>query len=190
MEECGAFKPAESISNPRGFCRFYHTSPGKANVLVGPKSAVSAHRIHLHIEIAKGLGWQLTVVVFEGESVTPMCLLGELHSRMALLQYTLHTPDEAKIGIRNCIYCCPICVYVIQNDTTLLDHIIVGHYWGSFSCGKCLAFATHTAAGMMAHLVSCGKSETEHPKACSPRRKDHQGSKSGGKGRNPRKGAA
>ena len=84
MEERRAFKPAESINNPRGLCRFYHTSPRKANVLVGPKSAASAHRIHLLIEIVKGLGWQLTVVVFEGESVTPKCLLGELHSRMAL----------------------------------------------------------------------------------------------------------
>ena len=80
MEERGVFKPAESINNPRGLCQFYHTSPGKANVLVGPKSAASACRIHLLIEIAKGLGRQLTVVVFEGESVTPMCLLGELHS--------------------------------------------------------------------------------------------------------------
>ena len=128
MEECRAFKPAESINNARGLCRFYHTSPGKANVLVGPKSAASARRIHLLIEIAKGLGQQLTVVVFEGESVTPKCLLGELHSRMALSQYTLHTPDEAKIGIRNRVYCCPICAYVINNSTSLLDHIVVGHY--------------------------------------------------------------
>ena len=84
MEEHRVFKPAESINNPRGLCRFYHTSPGKANVLVGPKSAASARRIHLLIEIAKGLGWQLTVVVFEGESVTPTCLLGELPLCMAL----------------------------------------------------------------------------------------------------------
>ena len=84
MEERRVFKPAESINNPKGLCRFYHMSPGKANVLVGLKSAVSARRIHLLIEIAKGLGRQLTVVVFEGESVTPTCLLGELHSCMAL----------------------------------------------------------------------------------------------------------
>ena len=84
MEECGVFKSSESINNPRGLCWFYHTSPGKANVLVGPKSAASARTIHLLIEIAKGLGRQLTVVVFEGKSVTPMCLLGELHLHMAL----------------------------------------------------------------------------------------------------------
>ena len=93
----------------------------------------------------------------------------------------LHTPDKAKIGIRNRVYCCPICAYVIKNSTTLLNHIVVGHYWGSFSCRKCLTFATHTAAGMMAHLVGCGKSETEHPKARSLHKKACQGSKSGRK---------
>ena len=85
MEERGIFKPVESNNNPRGVCRFYHTSPGKANVLVGPKSAESARRIHRLIEIAKGLGRQLTVVIFEGESVSPSCLLSKLHSHMALL---------------------------------------------------------------------------------------------------------
>ena len=85
MEERGVFKPAESNNNPRGVCWFYHMSSGKANVLVGPKSAESAHQIHRLIKIAKGLGRQLTVVIFEGESVSPLCLLSELHSRMALL---------------------------------------------------------------------------------------------------------
>ena len=164
MEEHGVFKPVESNNNLRGVCWFYHMSPRKANVLVGPKSAESARRIHRLIEIAKGIGRQLTVVVFEGESVSPLCLLSELHSCMALLRFALHTPDEARIGIKNCTYCCPICTYVVNNCTTLLDHIIVGHYWGSYSCGKCLAFATHTAAGMMAHLIGCGQSEPERSK--------------------------
>ena len=190
MEERRVFKPAESINNPRGLCRFYHTGPGKDNVLVGPKSAASARRIHLLIEMAKGLGRQLTVVVFEGESVTPTCLLGELHSRMALSPYAIHTPDEAKIGIRNRIYCCPICAYVIKNGTTLLDHIVVGHYWGSFSRGRCLAFATHTAAGIIAHLIGCGQSDPERPKARPPRKEARKGSKSGRKsmGKNSKEG--
>ena len=164
MEEHRAFKPVKSTNNPKGLCRFYHTSPGKANVLVGPRSAVSAHRIHLLIEIVKGIGRQLTVVVFGGESITPKCLLGKLHSHMVLSRYALHTSDEAKMGIINHVYYCPICAYVISNSTTFLDHIVVGHYWGSFSCGMCLAFATHTAAGIKAHLISCGKSEAECPK--------------------------
>ena len=92
--------------------------PGKANVWEGPKSAESARRIHCLIEIAKGLGRQLTVVVFEGECVSPSCLLSELHSRMALSWFALYMPDEARIGIKNWMYCCPICVYVINNCTT------------------------------------------------------------------------
>ena len=148
---------------------------------MGLKSAESARRIHHLIEIAKGLGWQLTVVVFEGESVSPSCLLSKLHSRMALSRFALHMPDEARIGIKNCTYCCPICTYVVNNCTTLLDHIVVGHYWGSYSCGKCLAFATHTAVGMMAHLIGCGQSDLERSKVRSPCEKAHQGSKSGHK---------
>ena len=84
MEKLGMFKPAEFVHNPKGLCRFYHMSPGKSNVLVGPRSAESAHQLHRLIQIAKGLGQQLTVVVLEGESVTPKCLLSELHSCMAL----------------------------------------------------------------------------------------------------------
>ena len=166
---------------------FHPASPKKANVLVGPKLAESARRICHLIEIAKRIRWQLMVVVFEGESVSPWCLLGELHSHLALSRFTIHTPDEAKIGIRNRVYCCPICMYIIKNNTAFLDHIIVGHYWGSFSCGKCLAFAADTAELMMGHLTHCRQSETEHHKARSPRSKAHQGSKSGCKSQEGKK---
>ena len=127
------------------------------------------------------------VVVFEGESVSPLCLLGNLHSRLALSRFTIHTPEEAKIGIRIHVYCCPICAYVIKNNTAFLDHIIVGHYWGSFSCGKCLAFAMDTAELMMRHFTHCGQSETEHHKARSAHSKAHQGSKSSRKSKEGKK---
>ena len=162
-----------------GLCQFYQTSPKKANVLVGLKSAKCARRVHRLIEIAKRLGQQLTVVVFEGESVSPLCLLGDLHSHLALSRFTLHTPEEAKMGISIHMYCCPIYTYVIKNNTTFVDHIIVGHYWGSFSCRKCLAFAADIAEGMMRHFTHCEQSEMGHHKARSPHSKGHQGSKSG-----------
>ena len=144
MEELGVFKPAMSPNNPMGLCWFYHMSPKKANVLVGPKSAKCARRIRRLIEIAKRIGRQLTVVVLEGESVSPQCLLGELHSQLALSQFEINTPEEAKVGIHIRMYCCPICAYVVKNNVALLDHIVIGHYWGSFSCGKCLSFITDT----------------------------------------------
>ena len=39
MEKLRMFKPAEFVHNPKGLCRFHHTSPGKSNVLVGLRSA-------------------------------------------------------------------------------------------------------------------------------------------------------
>ena len=120
MEEHGVFKPdGVSTNNPMGLCWFYHMSPEKANVLVGLKSAECARRIHRLIEIAKRIGRQLMVVVFEGESVSPWCLLGDLHSRLALSRFTIHTPEEAKIGISICMYCCPICARMSLRTTLL-----------------------------------------------------------------------
>ena len=178
MEKAKVFKPAEITHNPKGLCRFYHTSPGKSNVLVGPRSATSARRLHCLLQKAQGLGRQLTVVVLEGESITPWCLLGKLHSHMALARFALHTPGEAKMGIRHRVFFCPICAYVANNPNTFLDHIVVGHYWGSFSCGVCLAFATLTAAEMKAHLCGCGQCGDERSKVRCPRKKA-QSAKSG-----------
>ena len=177
----------ESINNPMGLCQFYRMSPEKSYVLIGPKLAKCAHRIYGMVEIAKRVGQQLTIVVFDSESVSPMCLLEELHSHVALSQIVIHTPEEADVGVWNHVYCCPICTYVIKNDIALLDHIIVGHYWGSFSCGKCLAFATATAAWIRRHIVGCGQSQMECRKTHSACRKVHRGSKSTRKSRKAEK---
>ena len=69
MEEHGVFKPLDTIVNPLGLCRFYQTNPQKSNVITGPKSAASAHRIKHLLELAKELGRPLTIVVFEGGMV-------------------------------------------------------------------------------------------------------------------------
>ena len=71
MEECRVFKPAEAINNPMGLCRFYRMGSKKSNVLTGPSSADCAHSIQGMVELTKGVRWPLTVIVFEGESVTP-----------------------------------------------------------------------------------------------------------------------
>ena len=52
------------------------------------------------VEIAKRVGWQLTVIIFEGESVSPVCLLQELHSHLTLSRIAIHTPEEAKVGVK------------------------------------------------------------------------------------------
>ena len=129
------FKPKESINNPMGLCQFYRTSPKKSNVHTGLKLDECARRIYGMVEIAKRVRQQLTVIVFDGESVSSVCLLGELHFHVALLRIVIHMPQEADVVVQNRMYCCPICAYVIKNNIALLDHIIVGHYWAVFPAG-------------------------------------------------------
>ena len=165
MEECRIFKPVRVCKQSKRALSILPHKSREVQCIGGAEVSRVCSSASRLIQIAKGLGRQLTVVVFEGESVTPKCLLSELHSCMALSWYALHTSDEAKMGIRHRIFCCPICEYVANNPTTFLDHIVVGHYWGSFSCGVCLAFATLTTAGMKAHQIGCGQSEMERSKA-------------------------
>ena len=111
-----------------GLCQFYRMNLKKSDVLTGLKLADCAHKIQGMVEMAKSVGRLLTVIVFEGESVTPMCLLQELHLHLPLSSIVIHTPEEAKVGMKNHVYCCPICVYVVKNDLVFLNYIIVGHY--------------------------------------------------------------
>ena len=39
MEECGVFKPLDTIANPLGLCQFYHTDPEYSKIITGLKSA-------------------------------------------------------------------------------------------------------------------------------------------------------
>ena len=80
-------------------------------------------------------------MVFEGGMVTPLGFLQELHLCLTLSCIAISTPEEVKVGLKNCMSCCPICAYIVKNDYSFLNHIIIGHYWSSFSCGKCLEFA-------------------------------------------------
>ena len=128
MEELGVFKPLDTIANPLGLCRFYRTDPQKSNVITCPMSAASTHRIKRLLELAKELGWPLTMVVFEGGMVTPLGLLQELHLCLTLSHIQIHMPDELKMGQKNRVSCCPICAYVVKNDYAFLNHIIIGHY--------------------------------------------------------------
>ena len=55
MEECGVFKPLDTIANPLGLCRFYQMDQKKSNVITGPKSKASARMIHCLVALAKEL---------------------------------------------------------------------------------------------------------------------------------------
>ena len=179
------FKAAETINNPMGLCRFYCTSPKKSNVLTGPKSADCTRKIQGMVELAKGVRQPLTVVVFEGELVTPVCLLQDLHLCLTLSHIAIHTPEEAKVGLMNHVSCCPICAYVVKNNNSFLNHIIVRHYQSSFSCGKCLKFMVADAQQMRRHIADCGvpqkerkKKRSTHNKAPEARSSSRSGHKS------------
>ena len=167
MEECGVFKPLDTIVNPLGLCRFYQTDPQKSNVITGLKSTASTCKIKHLLELAKELGWPLTIVVFEGGMVTPLGLLQELHSCLTLSHIMIHMPEEVKVGPKNCMSCCPICTYVVKNDYSFLNHIIIRHYWSSFSCGKCLEFVASSRQQMKKHFPDCKGPKKACKKRCS-----------------------
>ena len=171
MEERRVFKPVEAINNPMGLCRFYCMSSKKSNVLTGPKSTDCTCKIHDMIKLAKGVGQPLTVIAFEGETVTPLSLLQKLHSRLTLSHIAIHALEEAKVGPKNCVSCCPICTYMVKNDYSFLNQIIIRHYWSSFSCRKCLKCVVTTGQQMKSHISSCGEPKKERKKQHS---KDHK----------------
>ena len=177
MEERGVFKPLDTIVNPLGLCRFYQTNPQKSNIVTGPKSAAGARRIKRLLELVKEHGQPLTIVVFEGGTITPLGLLQELHLQLILSHIPIHTLEEAKLGQKNRVSCCPICAYIVKNNYTFLNHIVICHYWSSFSCGKCLEFVASSGQQMKKHFPKCGGLKEVCEKA------DSKGSKSKPHGR-------
>ena len=154
-EERRVFKPLDTIANPLGLCRLYQTDPQKSNVVTDPKSAAGTHRIKHLLELAKELGQPLTIMVFEGGMVILLGLLQELHSCLTLSCILIHTPEEVKMGQKNRVSCCPNCTYIVKNDYVFLNHIIICHYWSSFSCSKCLEFAVLSRQQMKKHFPKC-----------------------------------
>ena len=76
----------------------------------------------------------------------------------------IHMPEEVKVGPKNHMSCCPICMYVVKNDYSFLNHIIIGHYWSSFSCGKCLEFVVSSRQEMKKHFHNCKDPKKVHKK--------------------------
>ena len=97
----------------------------------------------------------------------------------ALFHIVISTPEEAKMGPKNHVSCCPICAYMVQNDYSFLNHIIVGHYWSSFSCRKCLKFVATTGQQMKRHILGCGKPQKKCKRKHSSNAEAHSSPKSG-----------
>ena len=155
MEECGVFKPLDTIVNPLHLCQFYCTDPLHTNIITGPKSAAGACKIKHLLEKVKDLGQPFTIIVFEGSNVTPLGLLQELHLQLTLSHIPIFTPDKAKLGQKMRISCCPICTFIMKNDSAFLNHIVICHYWSRFSCGKCLEFIMSSGQQMKKDFLKC-----------------------------------
>ena len=121
------------------------------------KSTDCARKIHDMIKLAKEGGCPLTVIVFEGEMVTPLGLLQELHSCLTLsLHRDPHTWRSEGGAKEPCVLLPYLCTYMVKNDYSFLNHIIVRHYWSSFSCGKCLKLVATNGQQMKRHIQTVG----------------------------------
>ena len=67
-------------------------------------------------------GINRSTMVFEGGMVAPLGLLQELHSHLTLSHILIHTPEEVKMGQKNRVSCCPICMYVIKKRLHVPHH--------------------------------------------------------------------
>ena len=124
-------------------------------VISSPKSAAGIHRGKRLLEKAKDLGQSFVIIVFEGGNVTLLGLLQELHLWLTLSHIPIFTPEEAKVGQKTRISYCPICAYIVKNDSAFINHIVICHYWSSFACGKCLKFIVSSGQQMKKHFLKC-----------------------------------
>ena len=110
-----------------------------------------------------------------------------LTPHLTLSRIEIHTTVKVKVGVKYHVYCCPICTYMVKSNIVFLNHVIVGHHWGSFLCGKCLSSMVATAQKMKRHFANCGKPQMEHSKVCSMSSRAHCGSKPSHRSRKAKK---
>ena len=168
MEECRC----SSLAKLLGLCRFYRADPETVKSISAPKPLASICRVKCLWEMAKGHGQPYIIVIFEGGNMTPLGLLQELHLWFTLSCIPIFTTDEAKQGKKPCVSCCPICAYIVKNDSAFLNHIVISHYCSNFACGKCLYAIVTSDQQMKKHFLKCHSIANAHEKP------DSQGSKS------------
>ena len=78
--------------------------------------------------------------------------------------------QRLKANPKNHMSCCPICVYVVKNDSSFLNHIVVRHYWCNYACGKWVNFVVTLAQKLSMHVGVCAGI-----KPASPNRGVHGG---------------
>ena len=72
------------------------------------------------------------------------------------------------------VSCCPICTYIVKNDSPFLNHIVIMHYSCNYACGRCLDVVVMSGQQMKKHFLKCHGISDAHEKP------DLQGSTSDG----------
>ena len=154
MEVHGAFKPLATTTNPLGLCRFYCMDPASVTSAPTPNHLATIHQLKYLLEKAREQVQPYIIVVFKGGNVMLLSLLHDLHSHYILSCIPIFTPEEAKCGQPH-ISCCSIFAYIIKNDSAFLNHIVIGHYWYNFMCGKCLDVVATSRQQLKKHFLKC-----------------------------------
>ena len=155
MEEHRVFKPLDTMANLIGLCWFYCADPETVKSISAPKPLASADKVKRLLEKAKVQGQPYIIVIFEGGNMTLLELLQELHLWYTLSCIPIFTADEAKQGQKPHVSCCPICAYLIKNDSTFLNHIVIAHYWCNYTCRKCFDVVITSGQQMKKHFLKC-----------------------------------
>ena len=140
MEERGVFKPLNTMANPLGLCQFYHSNPETVKSVPAPKPPVTAHKVKCPLEKAREQGTS-TRVSFTVHFVT----------------YPHIHPWWAKWGQKLHISCCPIWTYIVKDDSTFLNHIVITHYWCNYAYRKCLDVVVTSGQQMKKRYHWCAR---------------------------------
>ena len=155
MKECRVVQPLLSMINPMGLCHFYHADPVSVSTFAPPNPPGMAEHLKGLLLLTKMQHQPYIIVVFQGGPVTPLGLLQELHTWNTLTCIPIFQSDKTKGRHRTRMYCCPFCVYTVQNDPAYLNHIVGTLYCTNFACGTFLSAVTALGQQMKKHLKEC-----------------------------------
>ena len=98
------------------------------------------------------------------DSATAVCLLQELYSKDSLRHLPMEPKSDVVRKATKKLSFCPFCLYHGSNDMSYMNHIVCGHYYANYGCGKCLKEVFTMGQQLKNHLKIC----TGFPKTGTP----------------------
>ena len=137
VESCEVFKPIKT--REYNLCCFYQVGLSEDfPEFPTPNRPATNDRICSFLEKARELSQPNLIVAHSQDTVTVVCLLGELHANASLQLLKMETDAEAGGKTKQKLSFCPFCQYLGSNDPAYLNHIVCMHYTASYGCGNCL----------------------------------------------------